>query len=638
MELDLPMSLLESIRSPADLKALPREKIPALAAEIRHVIIQTVARRAGHLAPNLGVVELTLALHRVFDSPHDRIVWDVGHQCYTHKLLTGRYENFDTLRTLGGIAGYPRPAESAHDAFGASHASTSISAGLGFAVARDLRGGSEHVVAVIGDGALTGGLAYEGLNNAGELGRRLIVVLNDNEMSIGPSVGAVGRYLTKLTTSRIYRRLEHDVWELLGKLPRGWRAREGARRIKEGLQNLVVPTVLFEELGFKYFGPIDGHDFDVLVETLEDLKRFEGPVLLHIVTTKGKGYGPAELDKTKFHGVGVFDPETGTASKGSKKTYTNVFGETALEIGEEIPEVVAVTAAMTDNTGLKAFSEKHPERFFDVGMAEGHAVTFSGALAANGLVPLTAIYSTFLQRSFDQIIHDVAVQGLSIVLAVDRAGLVGEDGAPQHGAFDLSYLRLIPGMTLMAPKNGEELRDMIWTAVRMQPTAKGPIAVRFPRANVPDEAPPQRPPVLLAPGSAEQLRAGGDVALIALGTMVLPSLAAAELLAAEGVSATVVNARFVAPLDEHTVTGLARSVGRLITVEENIPMGGFGSAVSECLDRHGLSATPLLRIALPEQYVLHGKRDVLLQRAGLDASGIARKSLEWVRATQRQYT
>ncbi len=632
------MSLLENIHSPADLKSLSREQVTQLAAEIRHVVIQTVARRAGHLAPNLGVVELTIALHRVFDSPRDKIIWDVGHQCYAHKLLTGRYESFDTLRTVGGIAGYPRRAESEHDPFGASHGSTSISAALGFAVARDLRGGDEHVVAVIGDGALTGGLAYEGLNNAGELNRRLIVVLNDNDMSIARNVGAISRYLTRLTTSRIYRRFEHDVWELLGKLPPGWRAREGARRIKEGLQNLVVPTVLFEELGFKYFGPIDGHDYDALVETLGDLKRFEGPTLLHVVTLKGKGYGPAELDQTTFHGVGVFDPETGHASKGTKKTYTNVYGETALEIGEQVPEVVAVTAAMTDNTGLRPFSQRFPERFFDVGMAEEHAVTFSAALAANGLVPLTTIYSTFLQRAFDQIIHDAAVQNLSIVLAVDRAGLVGEDGAPQHGAFDLSYLRLIPGLTLMAPKDGAELRDMLWTAVRMQPKAKGPIAVRFPRAAIPDAAAPARAPILIPAGTAEQLRGGGDVALIALGTMVLPALAAAELLAAEGLSATVVNARFVCPLDERMLTGLARSVGRLVTLEENVPMGGFGSAVSECLDRHNLSGTPLLRIALPAQFVLHGKRETLLAQVGLDPAGIARKAIDWVRALQREYS
>ena len=632
------MSLLEGIHSPADLKGLAREQLTALAAELRHVIIQTVARRAGHLAANLGVVELTIALHRVFDSPRDRIIWDVGHQCYTHKLLTGRYERFDTLRTAGGIAGYPRRAESEHDPFGASHGSTSISAALGFAVARDLRGGHEHVVAVIGDGALTGGLAYEGLNNAGELQKRLIVVLNDNDMSIAPNVGAIAHYLTKLTTSRIYRRFERDVWELLGKLPPGWRAREGARRVKEGLQNLVVPTVLFEELGFKYFGPIDGHDLDTLLETLEDLKRFEGPTLLHVVTTKGKGYGPAELDKTTFHGVGVFDPETGEALNRARPTYTSVYGETVVEIGRQLPEVVAVTAAMADNTGLKSFSREFPERFFDVGMAEEHAVTFSAALAANGLVPLTTIYSTFLQRAFDQILHDVAVQDLSIVLAVDRAGLVGEDGAPQHGAFDVSYLRMIPGMTLMAPANGEELRDMIWTAVRLQPTAKGPIAVRFPRAPIPEAALPQRPPALIAPGTAQQLRAGGDVALIALGTMVLPALAAADLLAAEGVSATVVNARFVCPLDERVITGLARSVGRIVTVEENVPMGGFGSAVSECLDRNDLSATPLLRIALPEQFVAHGKRDALLQQVGLDGPGIARRTREWVRAQQLHFS
>jgi 1-deoxy-D-xylulose-5-phosphate synthase len=632
------MSLLEGIRSPADLKTLSRPQLTTLAAELRHIIIQTVARRAGHLGPNLGVVELTLALHRVFDSPRDRILWDVGHQCYTHKLLTGRYERFDTLRTAGGISGYPRRCESEHDPFGASHGSTSISAALGFAVARDLRGGDEHVVAVIGDGALTGGMAYEGLNNAGELQKRLIVVLNDNDMSIAPNVGAIARYLTKLTTSRIYRRFERDVWELLGKLPPGWRAREGARRVKEGLQNLVVPTVLFEELGFKYFGPIDGHDLDTLLETLDDLKRFEGPTLLHVVTTKGKGYGPAELDKTTFHGVGVFDPETGEASKGARPTYTSVYGETVVEIGRQLPEVVAVTAAMADNTGLKSFSKEFPARFFDVGMAEEHAVTFSAALAANGLIPLTTIYSTFLQRAFDQILHDVAVQDLSIILVVDRAGLVGEDGAPQHGAFDVTYLRMVPGMTLMAPANGEELRDMIWTAVRLQPAAKGPIAVRFPRAPIPETVLPQRPPALIAPGTAQQLRAGGDVALIALGTMVLPALAAADLLAAEGVSATVVNARYVCPLDERVITGLARSVGRIVTIEENVPMGGFGSAVSECLDRNDLSSTPLLRIALPERFVLHGRRDALLEQVGLDGPGIARRTREWIRALQPHFS
>jgi 1-deoxy-D-xylulose-5-phosphate synthase len=630
------MSLLESIHSPADLKALTRPELDQLAAEIRHVVIQTVARRAGHLAPNLGVVELTLALHRVFDSPRDRIIWDVGHQSYPHKLVTGRFERFDTLRTLGGLAGYPRRDESEHDPFGTSHGSTSISAALGFAVARDLRGEDHHVIAVIGDGALTGGMAFEGLNNVGELSRRLIVILNDNEHSISPNIGAIHRYLTKLTTSRMYRRLEHDVWDLLGSLPKGKKAQSLASRIKEGLQNLVVPTVLFEEMGLKYFGPIDGHDMAVLEETLSDLKRFHEPVLLHIVTKKGKGYAPAEGDATTFHGVGVFDPETGTASKGSRKTYTHVFGETALLIGERIPTAIAVTAAMTDNTGLKPFALKYPERFFDVGMAEEHAVTFSAGLAADGFLPLTTIYSTFLQRAFDQIIHDVAVQKLKIVLCLDRAGLVGEDGAPQHGVFDVGYLRMIPGTVVMQPKNGEELRDMLWTAALWE--GEAPIAVRYPRAPIPEDALPEREPRVLPIGVAEQLRAGADVALIALGTMVQPSLDAAELLAARGVSATVVNARFAAPLDERMLTGLARAVGRLITVEENVVAGGFGSAVSEMLDRAALSATPLLRLGVPDTFVTHGKRDELLRSIGLDAEGIARRAFEWISATQRQYT
>jgi 1-deoxy-D-xylulose-5-phosphate synthase len=625
--------MLERIHSPADLKALPRERIDALAEEIRHVIIQTVARRAGHLAPNLGVVELTLALHRVFDSPRDKIIFDVGHQSYPHKLLTGRFEQFDGLRTYGGIAGYPTRSESEHDPFGTCHGSTSISAALGFVAARDLRGEDHHVVAVIGDGALTGGMAFEGLNNAGELGKKLIVVLNDNEWSISPNVGAIARYLTKLTTSRIYRAFERDVYELLGKLPRmGSRAQTLAHRVKEGLANLVVPGVLFEELGLKYFGPIDGHDYDVLEETLSDLRRFEGPVLLHVVTKKGKGYAPAERDAGTFHGVGVFDPESGAIAKGGRKTYTHVFGETAIEIAERMPNVVAVTAAMTDNTGLKPFSMKFPDRFFDVGMAEEHCVTFSAGLAAGGMLPLCTIYSTFIQRAIDQIIHDIAVQGdLHVVLCLDRAGLVGEDGAPQHGCFDVTFLRMIPGVVVMQPRNGEELRDMLWTAVN----TKGAIAVRYPRANVPEEQIPNREPRVIPIGQSEQLRAGGDVAILALGTMVEPSLAAAEKLAAEGISATVVDARFAAPLDERVVLGLARSIGRIITVEENVPMGGFGSAVHELLEKHGLSATPMLRIALPETFVTFGKRDLLLEHVGLDAAGIHRKASAWLRVESR---
>ena len=628
--------MLERIHSPADVKRLSRAELVELAAELRRVIIQTVSRRAGHLAPNLGVVELTLALHRVFDSPRDKLIWDVGHQSYPHKLLTGRYERFDTLRSYGGIAGYPCRAESDHDPFGTCHGSTSISAALGFAVARDLEGQSHHVVAVIGDGALTGGLAFEGLNNLGEIGTRLIVILNDNEWSISPNVGAIARYLTKLTTSRVYRAFERDVYELLGKLPSlGRRVQRLAHRIKEGLANLVVPGVLFEELGLKYFGPIDGHDLAVLEETLSDLRRFEGPVLLHVVTKKGKGYAPAEQDAGTFHGVGTFDPETGATSKGGKKTYTQVFGEAAIEIAEKLDHVVAVTAAMTDNTGLKGFSKKFPHRFFDVGMAEEHGVTFSAGLAAAGMIPLTTIYSTFIQRAIDQIIHDVAVQDLHVVFCLDRGGLVGEDGAPQHGAFDITFMRMIPGLVVMAPKNGEELRDMLWTAVHHR---GGPISVRYPRANIPEEALPAREPRLIPIGQSEQLRAGGDVALLALGTMVLPALQAAETLQSEGISATVVNARFASPLDERAILGLARSVGRLITVEENVPMGGFGSAVHELLDRHGLSTTPLFRIALPELFVPHGKRDELLQKVGLDAPGIARRALEWVRVSQRQYT
>ena len=602
---------------------------------MRHVIIQTVARRAGHLAPNLGAVELAIALHRVFDSPRDKIIWDVGHQSYPHKLLTGRFDRFDTLRSFNGLAGYPSRAESEHDPFGTCHGSTSISAGLGFAVARDLAGEDSHVIAVIGDGALTGGMAFEGLNNAGELGKRMIVILNDNEWSISPNVGAIAHYLTKLTTSRMYRAMERDVFDLLGRLPRlGKKAQEAAHRVKEGLQNLVVPGVLFEDMGLKYFGPIDGHNLDSLMETLSDLRRFEGPVLLHVVTKKGKGYAPAENDAGTFHGLGTFDPDSGAVTKGKGRSYTQVFADTSVEIAKDMPDVVAVTAAMTDNTGLKQFAKEFPQRFFDVGMAEEHAVTFSAGLAAAGLVPLCTIYSTFIQRAIDGIIHDVAIQNLNVVFCLDRAGLVGEDGAPQHGAFDFTFLRMIPGVVVMAPRNAEEFRDMLWTAARHR---KGPIAVRYPRANVPDE-PVTRAPRTLTIGQSEQLRAGGDVAIFAIGTLVLPALAAAEMMAEQGISATVVDARFVAPLDEHVICGLAKSVGRIVTVEENVPMGGFGSAISECLDRHGLSGTPLLRIALPETFVTHGKRDELLKLVGLDAAGIARTTTEWVRTAQRQYS
>jgi len=627
--------MLETIRGPRDLKALSEAELGELSEEIREFLVQAVARTGGHLGPNLGVVELTIALHRVFESPVDRILWDTGHQSYVHKLLTGR-QDFSKLRGKGGLSGYPSREESEHDIIENSHASTALGWADGLAKARQVQGEKGHVVAVIGDGALTGGMAYEGLNNAGELGKDLLVILNDNEWSISPNVGAIARYLTRLTTHRFYRQFERDVYELLGRVPRlGAKAREAARRVKEGLANLVVPGVLFEELGFKYYGPIDGHDLDLLIHTLGELKEVPGPVLLHVVTKKGKGYGPAESDAGTFHGVGVFDPDTGTASKSARKTYTHAFGETALEIAAKLPNVVAVTAAMTDNTGLKPFAKQYPDRFFDVGMAEEHGVTFSAGLAAAGLIPLTTIYSTFLQRGIDQIIHDVSVQDLHVVFCIDRAGLVGEDGGPQHGAFDVTFLRMIPGMIVMQPRNGAELRDMLWTAVQHR---GGPVAVRYPRANLPEDALPAREPEILALGVSEQLRAGGDVAILALGTMVAPALAAAETLAADGISATVVNARFAAPVDETAILGLARSVGRIVTVEENVPMGGFGDGVHLCLARHNLSTVPILRLALPEEFVTHGKRDELLAKVGLDAPGIAARVREWVRTHQRQYS
>ena len=629
--------ILSRIHSPADLHQLSEVELQQLAQEMRDELVRVLSIRPAHFASNLGVVELCLALHLTFDFSKDRLIWDTSHQIYPHKLITGRFKDFHTIRTRGGLMGYPNPHESIYDLFMTGHAGCSLSCSLGLKVGDELLGRTDQrCVAVIGDGALPSGIVFEALNNAGGLGKNLLVILNDNKMSICPRVGGLARCLDKARLTNLYQDSKRHLQSFLSRVPLvGEMAHQAIHQVKDGLKAFFTGGMLFEELGFRYIGPVDGHDLTSLRDWLESLKDQKGPVLLHVVTKKGKGYAPAEQDAGTFHGVGTFDPETGATSKGGKKTYTQVFGEAAIEIAEKLDHVVAVTAAMTDNTGLKGFSKKFPHRFFDVGMAEEHGVTFSAGLAAAGMIPLTTIYSTFIQRAIDQIIHDVAVQDLHVVFCLDRGGLVGEDGAPQHGAFDITFMRMIPGLVVMAPKNGEELRDMLWTAVHHR---GGPISVRYPRANIPEEALPAREPRLIPIGQSEQLRAGGDVALLALGTMVLPALQAAETLQSEGISATVVNARFASPLDERAILGLARSVGRLITVEENVPMGGFGSAVHELLDRHGLSTTPLFRIALPELFVPHGKRDELLQKVGLDAPGIARRALEWVRVSQRQYT
>ncbi|MBI5835950.1 MAG: 1-deoxy-D-xylulose-5-phosphate synthase [Candidatus Eisenbacteria bacterium] len=615
--------LLDSIQSPQDLRPLTLDQLAQLAQELRDEILRVVSETGGHLGPSLGVVELTIALHRVFDSPRDPIVWDVGHQAYGHKLLTGRRERFGTLRQYGGISGFTRRAESPHDVFGAGHGGTSISAAAGLAAARDLAGQDHHVIAVIGDGSLTAGMAYEALNHAGGTGRRMMVILNDNEMSISPNVGALARYLTRMTSSHGYRRIEADIYDLLGKVPLGGKAREAARRIKEGLKGLMVPGLIFEELGFKYYGPIDGHDIPLLVDTLEHLKDFREPVLLHVLTKKGKGVGFAEAAPVKFHGLGPFDKVTGKTVPAGLPSFSQEFAQILIEIAEQDPRVVAVTAAMLEGTGLRAFQERFPDRTFDVGMAEQHAVGLAAGMAVGGRRPVCAIYSTFLQRAYDQVLHDVALQNLPVVFAADRAGFAGDDGPTHHGVFDIAYLRCVPNLTLMAPSDEQEFADMLYTAVT---EATGPVEVRYPRATVPGRG---RSGFHLVPwGQAEVRREGGDVAIWALGPALAWALEAAELMQAEGMQATVVNARFAKPLDEALLVNHARRFRRIVTVEEAAVAGGFGSAVLEALERNELSGVEVRRIGIPDEFIQHGKRELLLRDVGLTPERIARRVLE----------
>ena len=605
---------------PKDLEDLDFKDLETLAEDIRERIISVVSRTGGHLAPSLGAVELTIALHYCLDSPRDKIIWDVGHQAYAHKLLTGRNDRFETLRTRGGLSGFPKISESEHDAFGTGHSSTSISAALGIACARDHKQEDYRVVAVIGDGALTGGMAFEGLNQAGHLKKDLIVVLNDNRMSISKNVGAMSTYLTRLISAPVYRRFEADVWELMGKVPTvGGKARGVARRIKESLKNLVIPGVLFEELGFRYYGPVDGHNVGELIDLLTDIKDFKGPQLVHVVTTKGKGYSLAEEDACRFHGIGSFDKETGVLERKSRApSFTQVFGDTLVEIARKREDVVAVTAAMPDGTGLSCFKQEIPERFYDVGIAEQHAVTFAAGLARAGMKPVVAIYSTFLQRAVDQIVHDVALQKLNVAFAIDRGGVVGEDGPTHHGTLDLTYLDMVPGMVVMAPKDENELRHMLYTAAEYD---AGPIAVRYPRDygyGVPENGALHA----LEIGKGELLAVGDDAGIIAVGSMVMPALEAARLLERKGIRVSVVNARFAKPLDAGLITGVAKSVALVVTVEENSVKGGFGSAVGLCLSEAGVSV-PLKMIGIPDEFVEHASRGELLKSLGLSAEGIA---------------
>lgn len=616
--------LLDKIDSPADLKNLPVKELNLLAAELREAIIVTCATNGGHLAPSLGVVELTLALHKVFNSPVDRIVWDVGHQAYAHKLLTGRRDRFGTLRTMGGISGFPKRAESPHDAYDAGHSSTSISAALGFATARDLSGDHNKVIAVIGDGSMTGGVAFEGLNQAGHLNKDLVVILNDNEMSIAENVGALSNFLSRTITNDFVHKIKKDVESFLEGLDNrlGHGVLKVAKRAEESLKGLFTPGMLFEAFGFEYVGPIDGHNIEQLLETLENVKRFDDAVLVHVLTTKGKGYQPAETNPSLFHGVGPFDRATGKVlkGKGGAASYTAVFGEVMKRFAEEDDRVVAITAAMPDGTGLAGFASEFPQRFFDVGIAEQHGVTFAAGLAADGFKPVFAIYSSFLQRAYDEVFHDVCLQNLPVTFAIDRAGVVGNDGPTHHGVFDLSYLRHLPNMTLMAPKDENELQHMLRTAIAHD----GPIAVRYPRGNgygVPLDQAFQALPI----GKGEILREGRDAALLAVGTMVYPALEAANALAAEGIELSVVNARFIKPLDRELILSLAGKSARLFTAEENVLQGGFGTAVLELLEEEGLDGIAVTRIGYPDSYVEQGEQPELRAMYGLDAKGLAEK-------------
>ncbi len=609
------MGLLEKINSPADLKSLSLKELYQLAQEIRQTIIETVSKRGGHLAPSLGVVELTLALHYVFDTPKDKIIWDVGHQAYAHKLITGRRELFHTLRQYGGLSGFPRREESPYDAFGTGHAATSISAALGMAIARDLKGEKNKVIAVIGDGAMTGGLAFEALNHAGELDKDLIVVLNDNKMSISPNVGALSRFLSRKLTSRTFRRFKKEVERFLSSLPGGENFIQLAKRSEDSLMTLFTPGMLFLSLRFDYIGPVDGHNLERLIDTFEHVKELDVPVLVHVLTVKGKGYRPAEEDPTSFHGIGKLKAEDET-SQPKPPTYTEIFANTLVELAAKDKSIVGVTAAMPEGTGLALMRERFPERFFDVGIAEEHAVTLAAGMAAEGLRPVVAIYSTFLQRAYDQIIHDVCLQKLPVVFALDRAGIVGEDGPTHHGAFDLSYLRIIPNMVVMAPKDENELRHMLKTALEYE----GPIALRYPRGRA--IGIPLDPNLKTLPiGEAEILMEGEDILVLAIGYMVQPAIEAAKRLQEEGFYPILVNARFVKPLDQALLEKLAPKVKAIITVEENVIAGGFGSAIMERLQSLGIN-TPVISIGLPDQFLPHGAQNFLRQRYGLDGQGI----------------
>ena len=621
--------LLNKIDSPKDIKNLNYDALKELAQEIRDYMIEVISKNGGHLAPNLGVVELTLALHKVFNCPKDKIIWDVGHQSYIHKIITGRREAFKTLRQYNGLSGFPKIQESEYDAFGTGHSSTSISAALGMAIARDLKGEDNEVIAVIGDGSMTGGMAYEALNNAGDLQKKLIIILNDNEMSIAKNVGAMSDYLYQLRTAKTYTRIKKDLEGWLKHKNYGENIINIVRRVKGSVKYLLVPGSVFEHLGFKYYGPVDGHDLEHLVEVLEVAKATPGPVIIHVITKKGKGYEPAEKSPNKFHGTGPFDIATGKkiTKPGAPVTYTEVFGKTLVDIAKDDKKIVAITAAMPDGTGLNYFADAYQDRFFDVGIAEQHAVTAAAGMAAAGLHPVVAVYSTFMQRAFDSVLHDICMQNLPVVLGLDRAGLVGDDGYTHHGVFDYSYLRLMPQMTIMAPKDENELRHMLATAVNFN----GPIALRYPRGSglgVDITEPLHTLPI----GKAEEIKTGSDVCLWAIGSMVDEAVKAAEALAEQGISAGVVNMRFVKPLDTELLVKTALQCKNIVTMEEGTVEGGAGSAVLEELNDNGLvGKVKVLNLGIPDKYIPHGDKKLLLRDIGLDHDSIVKRIAEFLK-------
>lgn len=608
--------ILDSIIQTNDIKKLPSEKLPMLAEEIRQFLIEKISMTGGHLGSNLGAVELTMALHLALNLPEDKIIWDVGHQSYTHKLLTGRKEGFDSLRKYGGMSGFPKRKESSCDCFDTGHSSTSISAGLGLVKARDLRGEKNTIVSVIGDGSLTGGMAYEALNNAAKLETNFIIVLNDNNMSISENVGGVSKYLNNIRTAKSYLNLKEDIYNKLRAGKHGGAAVTAIRRAKSSLKHLVVPGMFFEDMGITYLGPVDGHNIQDMLRAFNEAKRFKKAVLLHVITEKGKGYEPAVHYPARFHGTDPFEIETGLPKKPKNKpSYTDVFSSALCKLGEKNPDIVAITAAMPDGTGMKRFKSRFPERFFDVGIAEEHAVTFAAGLAAGGLRPVVAIYSSFLQRAYDQIIHDVCLQQLPVIFAVDRAGLVGSDGETHQGIFDLSYLSGIPGLTIMAPKNKWELSDMINYAAEYD----GPCAIRYPRGEAFDGLGEFR--ARIEAGKAEWIYKGEKIALLAVGSMVEVACKVKELLEEEGYHPAVVNMRFVRPLDESLLEQVAKEYDLVVTLEENVMSGGFGEHVGAYLENE--KQLDVMHVAIPDVYVEHGSVDILKQDLGLDAKSIA---------------